>query len=264
MLYAPSLSFFPPLARGTSTVQIEQYQAVNFAALPRYCHKRAKGLGWRAKTVSTDKAKTMSWMRHSRRGGHPVPPPERENSIVMAISNGDRGWLTTLLRAGADANAPHRGTVPLHMAARRGEFDVVDLLIAHGAKIDGRDDAGRSALMIAAGSGEANEIAGLFQRGADVDATDKDGNTAAHHAVHALRFDHLARLIRAGGDADAANHAGETPRSLCAAEGGHALSVLEQAEKDRAKIAAAEISTLQQSITLMPPLRFKPRSAGPR
>lgn len=206
----------------------------------------------------------MSWMRHSRRSGRPVPPPERENSIVMAISNGDRGWLTTLLGAGADANAPHRGTVPLHMAARRGEFDVVDLLMTHGAKIDGCDDAGRTSLMIAACTGEAPEMAALIQRAADVNATDKDGNTAAHHAVCALRFDHLMRLIRAGGNADAANHAGETPRSLCAAEGCHALSLLEQAEKDHAKITAAAAATLQQSITLMPQLRFKPRTMGPQ
>jgi len=205
----------------------------------------------------------MSWMKHSRRGGRPVPPPERENSLVTAISNGDRGWLATLLRAGADANAPHRGTLPLHLAARRGEFDIVDLLMTHGAKIDGRDDTGRTALMISAGTGEAAEMAALIQRGADVAATDKDGNTAAHHALRALRFDHLVRLVRAGADAAAANHAGETPRSLCAAEGGHALSVLEQAEKDRAKIIAARAATLQQPLTLMPSLTFKPRIARP-
>ncbi|MFN7114932.1 MAG: ankyrin repeat domain-containing protein [Alphaproteobacteria bacterium] len=205
----------------------------------------------------------MSWMKHSRRG-RPSPPREPENGIVIAISNGDRGWLAALLQAGADTNAPHRGTLPLHLAARRGEFDIVDMLIARGAKIDGRDDAGRTALMIAAATGSAAEITALIQRGAAIDAADKEGNTAAHHAARALRFDHLARLVQAGADTAAANHAGETPRSLCAAEGGHAVSVLEQAAKDRAKIIAAQNATLQQSITLMPPLRFKPRTAGPR
>lgn len=206
----------------------------------------------------------MSWMKHSRRGGRPMPPPEHENGIVTAISNNDRGWLATLLRMGADVNAPHRGTLPLHFAARRGAFDIVDQLMAHGANIDTQRDDGKTALMIAAAEGEGKDIAALLLRGANPDAADKNGDTALHHAVRALRFDHLLRLVRAGGNPDAGNHKGETPRQLCAAEGRHALSLLEQAEKDHARTCAAQKATLQQAVAVLPPLQLKPRTASPR
>jgi len=201
----------------------------------------------------------MSWMKHSRRGTRPRPPRERENGLVIAISNGDRGWLTTLLQSGADANAPHRGTLPLHLAARRGEFDIVDLLIAHGGALDGRDDNGCTALMISAAEGDNVQLSALLTRGADPDAADKKGNTALHHAACGLHFDILWRLVVAGGNADAPNHAGDTVRGLCTAEGRHALDLLEQAEKERRQAEAKSACTLQKCVSVLKPPQIRMR-----
>lgn len=204
----------------------------------------------------------MSWIRHSRRTRHAAPAPA-QNSLVMAISNNDRAWLRSLLSSGADTNAPHRDTLPLHLASRRGAFDIVDSLIVHGARINERDPAGHTALMLAAQNGEAPEIAALLIRGAASDTTDYDGNTALHHAMQALRFDHLHRLVRAGGNPDKANHAGITPRQLCAAEGQHAVDVLLQAEKEYAALQRDQAARLQNTVTLLRPPRIGRKPAGP-
>lgn len=201
----------------------------------------------------------MSWMKHSRRGARPAPPREGENSLVIAISNGDRGWLKTLLESGADPNTPHRGTLPLHLAARRGEFDIVDMLAARGADIDGRDGSGRTALMVAAASGDGLALGALLARGADPNAVDKEGGNSLHHAAGGLHFDVLLKLVIAGGDANALSHAGESPRRLCAEAGQYAVDLLAQAEKERAGKEAESACTLQKPISVLKPPQIRPR-----
>lgn len=202
----------------------------------------------------------MSWMRHRFAArGKPTPPPERENGIVMAISNGDRHWLGSLLQSGADVNAPHRGTLPLHFAARRGEFDIVDMLIARGADIDARDERGRTALMDAALKKDAAMLAGLLARGADVHQKDYNGQTALHHAAHIGAFDIAAALVIAGAEADAEDYSRQTPRALIKAAGRHAETTLENAEKQHEQMVSQKTAELGRSLCVMKPAAVRSR-----
>lgn len=202
----------------------------------------------------------MGWTRHTNaRRGRPVPPPEPENGIVTAISNGDRGWLESLLAAGADANKPHRGTLPLTFAARRGEFDIVDKLLAHGARIDGRDDAGATALMDAVRRDDVDAAHALLARGADVGVAAKNGQTPLHEACAQNDAAMLRVLVLAGASADAADAEGRRPRDICLHGGKYLQSALEDAEKDRAARVQAAAATLQNNITLPRAPVIRPR-----
>lgn len=204
----------------------------------------------------------MSWMRHKFASrGRPVPPAPQENALVMAISNGDRGWLQSLLAGGADANVAHRGTLPLPFAARRGEFDIVDSLIAHGADIDARNEKGLTALMDAAVSSHAEMLQGLLARGAKTDKTDYSGKTALHYAAHTLQFGMIESLVMAGADADATDHKDESPRDICEAAGRFALTALESAEKRYAEEQQKKTAALARSLSVMKPAAVRSRIA---
>ncbi len=87
-----------------------------------------------------------------------------------------------------DANAQ---TTPLHEAALSGDAAGIRALLAGGADVDARDEAGATALHLAALSGDAAGIRALLAGGADVDARDDDGATALHAAT-AMKTFHAA------------------------------------------------------------------------
>ncbi len=60
----------------------------------------------------------------------------------------------------------------------RAAIGVIELLIARGAVLDAADDRGRTALMTAAERGDAEVVQALIRHGADRAARDKDGKTA--------------------------------------------------------------------------------------
>jgi uncharacterized protein len=65
--------------------------------------------------------------------------------------------LDVLLKAGADVNAMDpRGQIPLHAAAFWGWNATVEYLVAHGAKLDAKDNRGLTAVEFALGKGGGN------------------------------------------------------------------------------------------------------------
>jgi ankyrin repeat protein len=64
-------------------------------------------------------------------------------------------------------------------AGTKDVVQVIDLLIDRGARINDRDDQGRTALMIAAELGHTAAADLLVSRGADRSLRDQDGKTAA-------------------------------------------------------------------------------------
>jgi ankyrin repeat protein len=65
--------------------------------------------------------------------------------------------LDILLKAGADVNsADPRGQTPLHAAAFWGWNSTVEYLVAHGAKLDAKDNRGLTAVEFALGKGGGN------------------------------------------------------------------------------------------------------------
>ncbi|MBL9076770.1 MAG: ankyrin repeat domain-containing protein [Planctomycetes bacterium] len=107
----------------------------------------------------------------------------------------------TGMGAGADSTA---GRTPLIHAVVARRPELVDLLLAHGARFELGDDAGHTPLMYAARIGDADAIRRLVRLGARPDAQDDDQQEAREHApddatrvVVQTARDHHATLLQA-------------------------------------------------------------------
>jgi ankyrin repeat protein len=89
--------------------------------------------------------------------------------LAAAARAGDVGTIQTLLRGGADPNAPSgdNGWTPLHHAIHRNQAEAVHALIAGGADVNASCCNGLTPLMMAASYGRTEIVRGLLARGAD-------------------------------------------------------------------------------------------------
>lgn len=141
---------------------------------------------------------------------------DQRDALGIAATLNDSRPLRAMIAAGIDVNHRSVGLTPLLLASRDsyyGRPEIVLALIANGADIDARDEAGRTALHHAALSREPSVLAMLLDAGAEVDAIDDEGHTplawaCAHGSLAAAR---LLLSHRA-----AASGAGRVP-PLCAA-----------------------------------------------
>lgn len=92
--------------------------------------------------------------------------------LYLASLNGSAGMIERLLEAGADANeVGTEGETALMTVARTGVVAAADVLLAHGAAVDAREDwHGQTALMWAAAEGHPAMAERLIAAGADVNA----------------------------------------------------------------------------------------------
>ena len=106
--------------------------------------------------------------------------------LVWAASFRDAGAVKSLLRAGADANARDiffdGGMTPLGAAARIGDLEIVQLLVAHGARVY-EPTADAVPLILAARIGNLGVVRYLLRHGAAINAVDARGYTALMRAV---------------------------------------------------------------------------------
>lgn len=111
-----------------------------------------------------------------------------------------------LIKAGADVNArSSRDHAPIHIAARIGIRDLVDLFMARGAKPD---------LVVAAYLDDLAMARRVLASGADVNYRLADGKTALHCASWKGHVEFVAFLIEHGADVDAKDQHGRTPMHM--------------------------------------------------
>lgn len=102
--------------------------------------------------------------RYLARGGAPDARCDEGWSLLdLAAAHGHGAMVEALLAAGARATR-------LHPAVAGGRPDVVRALIAAGAPVDARDDAGFTALHQAIGQGDPELVSVLLRAGADASA----------------------------------------------------------------------------------------------
>jgi hypothetical protein len=126
---------------------------------------------WR-KTAKSSRGSGTAWQKEAI--DLPLLAAARAGSVEIA---------TLLLDKGADANGALAGKTPLQVALASGPPEMVKLLVARGARLDGRDEEGWTALHYAARSDPA-DVQALLDLGADVNAGGtRHGETPLHVAA---------------------------------------------------------------------------------
>ena len=120
-----------------------------------------------------------------------------DTPLLVAIQHRDADWTGTLLRARADPNMPGgSGETPLIAAARVGFDTAVDWLLSLGAKVDGANKMGETALIVAVQRRETPIVKVLLAQGADPEKTDTAAGYSAHdYARRDTRNPEILRLI---------------------------------------------------------------------
>jgi ankyrin repeat protein len=146
--------------------------------------------------------------------------------LFKAIGQRDLARVAEILDSGADPNhvSPGIGNTPLYNACFGDRLEVVQLLLARGAKpnlrftysspVDGRVEKDVVALMFAR---SAPVAAALLEAGADPNAQDAAGNSPLMRAVLGGTVAQVKLLLEHGADATVRNRNGDAAADLARA-----------------------------------------------
>jgi ankyrin repeat protein len=134
---------------------------------------------------------------------------EDELPLCQAIENNRTQVVEALLAVGARLDNGAESQCSLLGAASHGDPKMVELLARNGANLEARNYFGRTPLMIAAELGKIANFHALLKAGADINAKDKDGGTALTHGSSSHSEIVLA-LLKDGAIPDAAGVDGIT------------------------------------------------------
>lgn len=163
-----------------------------------------------------------TWVRRLVEWGSPlsgnVVPPAH-----LAALKGERDILKLLIEAGADleeTDEVHQRT-PLFMGVVGQSLPTVELLADLGAVLDPHDHLRQRPIHYAAFYGNETMISQLARLGADLDGVDEEsGQTALHVAVAVGKPGPVRALLEGGADPELKEkHAGWTPLELARASG---------------------------------------------
>ena len=144
---------------------------------------------------------------HARSWGHDV------DVAYFVVRSGQTSMLTLFLERGLDP------TSAIPPAAWDGRADLIDLAIAHGARIDQAREHARPILNELVRWGQFSQARLLLARGADPNVADDRGWTALHQAVSRGNAAMIEELVRAHGDGTVRDRSGQSPRDMAKAKG---------------------------------------------
>jgi ankyrin repeat protein len=115
----------------------------------------------------------------------------------------------------------HTGMVPLHYAASRGHYDIVELLLDEvGAEVDPLNNEKETPLLKACFGGHLKVAQLLIQRGANVNHRDKEGWSSLHNSVSKGYFELVSWLVEeARAQVNITSNKGFTPLITSATQG---------------------------------------------
>jgi ankyrin repeat protein len=141
--------------------------------------------------------------------------------LIDAVKKADVKAVRSLIAACVDVNAPDvDGSSALHWAAQRDNLELVDLLLAAGAKAAAASRYNVTPLALASTNGNAAIIDHLLKAGADPNSTSVEGETALMTASLTGKADAVRVLLSAGAKVDAIEPSkGQTALMWAASEG---------------------------------------------
>ena len=128
-----------------------------------------------------------------------------ESTVADAVMRGDKTAIRSLLKQGADVNAPQGdGMTALHWAARQGDAETAKMLIHAGANVRAATRlGGYTPLLLASEAGDAATIDALVGAGADPKGATSAGATALMLAAASGKTAAVKTLIAHGADVQA-------------------------------------------------------------
>jgi len=142
-------------------------------------------------------------------GGEDVNAAQGDGMTALhwAARRGDIDMVRMLIAAGGNVRAITRlgNYTPLILAAEAGSAPAIDALVAAGADVKGTTASGVTPLMLASASGQVEAVKTLVARGADVNAAEPTrGETALMFAAANRRIEVVRALIAAKANVNAA------------------------------------------------------------
>ena len=139
----------------------------------------------------------------------PVPPLHA--AIIAKDYDGIRGQLTAAADLRGLLETSYERRSALHVAAREGSVQALQLLLDFGASVDNKDGSGRTALMVCCEYGNCSAAVFLLNSGADPETLDLAGRNAFHLACCADSVEiSLALLSRRPALLESADRVGRT------------------------------------------------------
>lgn len=108
---------------------------------------------------------------------------DRNTPLLLAAKRGQAEMVKLLVEAGAETNAPDNGHRPLDFAAESGNAEVVQFLITHGARVNVNSTCCLGALHLAAARGALDAIRVLLAHGAEPNAVGDSNHTPLFSAL---------------------------------------------------------------------------------
>ncbi|RUS78391.1 hypothetical protein EGW08_013839 [Elysia chlorotica] len=151
------------------------------------------------------------------RGKQAISQADLNASLLEACREGRKFIVHKLVRSGSELNVRGKGrcTTPLHLAAEQNFVDIADFLLNKNADVNAQDGHGNSALILAvhrAGSSDMLNL--LLAHGAKVNHKNSQGVTALMKAVEVMDIDAVKILMLAGSNIRKRNRHGLTAQDI--------------------------------------------------
>ncbi|MDD5424979.1 MAG: ankyrin repeat domain-containing protein [candidate division Zixibacteria bacterium] len=142
------------------------------------------------------------------------------SALLYAVMGGNVELVKLLLEKKVDVNQKSldEGTTPLFYAVWFGRDDIFRLLIAHGARINMKNNDGDSPLFWAMNDNCIEEAKLLVEKGVRVNERNNYGITVLHNVACRGTVSIAQFLLEQGADINATADHGETPLTLAASE----------------------------------------------
>lgn len=139
----------------------------------------------------------------------PAPQQHKDRALHDAAMQGRVASIELLVAHGARVDQlDTQGTTPLHTAAVFGHGAAVQALLKAGARVDCVTAGGNTPLMMAADNGQVDTVK-LLAKKADVNLANLDGDTALILAARSGHFEIVQRLLVKGAQPAKCNALGE-------------------------------------------------------